>query len=170
MGGRYPLHILGRFRADLCLPSSSHSSPNSGSDQVLSRHDSDPHSLTTPVSTLASASTTAQSTSSYSVTRSRIVPVRSQPTRASIPLRPQTVGSGHVAIIREFLRKHLLRTTRHHNIANFGYPTPQHWEQTTRDDISIGTDLLGQLQSHVGERTSFSGVNPEKKTENGKPL
>ena len=64
----------------------------------------------------------------------------------------------------------LLRTTRHHNIANFGYPTPQHREQTTRDDILIGTDLLGQLQSHVGERTSFSGVNPEKKTENGKPL
>ena len=63
-----------------------------------------------------------------------------------------------------------LRTTRHHNIANFGYPTPQHREQTTRDDILIGTDLLGQLQSHVGERTSFSGVNPEKKTENGKPL
>ena len=57
----------------------------------------------------------------------------------------------------------LLRTTRHHNIANFGYPTPQHREQTTRDDILIGTDLLGQLQSHVGERTSFSGVNPEKK-------
>ena len=64
----------------------------------------------------------------------------------------------------------LLRTTRHHNIANFGYPTPQHREQTTRDDILIGTDLLGQLQSHVGERASFSGVNPEKKTENGKPL
>ena len=64
----------------------------------------------------------------------------------------------------------VLRTTRHHNIANFGYPTPQHREQTTRDDILIGTDLLGQLQSHVGERTSFSGVNPEKKTENGKPL
>ena len=63
LGSRYPLHILGRFRADLCLPSSSHSSPNSGSDQVLSRHDSDPHSLTTPVSTLASTSTTAQSTS-----------------------------------------------------------------------------------------------------------
>ena len=55
-------------------------------------------------------------------------------------------------------------------ITNFGYPTPQHREQTTRDDILIGTDLLGQLQSQEGERTSFSGVNPEKKTENGKPL
>ena len=48
-----------------------------------------------------------------------------------------------------------------YNIANFGYPTPQHREQTTRDDILTGTDLLGQLQSHVGERTSFSRVNPE---------
>ena len=64
----------------------------------------------------------------------------------------------------------ILRTTRHHNIANFGYPTPQYREQTTRDDILIGTNLLGQLQSHVGERTSFLGVNPGKKTENGKPL
>ena len=64
----------------------------------------------------------------------------------------------------------VLRTTQHRNIANFGYTTPQHREQTTRDDILIGTDLLGQLQSHVGERTSFSGVNPEKKTESGKTL
>ena len=37
----------------------------------------------------------------------------------------------------------------------------QHWEQTTQD-ILIGTDLLGQLQSHVGERTNFSGVKPGK--------
>ena len=75
----------------------------------------------------------------------------------------------HAKCLLAFI-SYLLRTTRHHNIANFGYPTPQHREQTTRDDILIGTDLLGQLQSHVGERTSFSGVNPEKKTENGKPL
>ena len=37
-----------------------------------------------------------------------------------------------------------------------------HREQTTQDDILTGTNLLGRLRSHVGEQTSFSGVNPEK--------
>ena len=67
-------------------------------------------------------------------------------------------------------RHQILRTTQYRNIANSGYPTPQHQEQTTRDDILIGTNLLGQLRSHVGERRRFSGVNPEKKTKSGEPL
>ena len=105
-GGRRPLHTLGLFRADLWFPFSSHSSQNSGLDQVLPRHDSDSHSLPTPVLTLASTSTTAQSMSLYSVTRSRIIPVHRQPTQASILSRSQTVESGHVAIMWECLRQH----------------------------------------------------------------
>ena len=106
LGGRRPLHILGRFRGDLCLPSSSHISPNSGKYQVLQWHDSDPHSLTTPFSAVASTSTATQPMSSPSVTGSSVIPVRSQPPQASVPPRPQAVGSGSVAIIREVLQHH----------------------------------------------------------------
>ena len=208
LGSRCPLHILGWFRSDLCLPSSSHSSQNSALDQVLPRHDGDSHSLPTPVSTLASTfttaqstssysvtgssrsakmqmfttcthfrhwvaetirltyensseselpkikahdvravaasiaychslptpvwtlastSTTAQSTSSYSVTGSRTIPVRPQHMQASIPSRPQTVESGHVAIIRECLRQH----------------------QFPESVVEMAADPLGDSSSHV---------------------
>ena len=77
LGGRRPLHILRWIRADLCLPSSSHSSLNSGKDQILPRHDSDHHSLTTPISTVASTSTATQPTYSHSITRRGAISVHS---------------------------------------------------------------------------------------------
>ena len=49
----------------------------------------------------------------------------------------------------------LLRTTRHHNIANFGYPTPQHREQTTRDDIFDRHWFIGSTSITCGRADKF---------------
>ena len=102
-------------------------------------------------------------------------PERPTSNRNSRPNSPENTSRQHTdsrVVPRQVpgFRHQILRITRHHNTANFGYPTPQPQEQTIRDDILIVTDLLGQLQSNVGERTSFSGVNPVIKIENGKPV
>ena len=68
MGSRRPLHILGRLRPNLCLPTSPDSSPNPPKDQVFPWHHSGPHRFPTPISTVAPSATSAQPSSSVPLT------------------------------------------------------------------------------------------------------
>ena len=62
LGLRRPLHIMGRFRPNVRLPSSSNSPQNFPEDQGLPRHHSDSDRFPAPVST---AATTTQPSSSH---------------------------------------------------------------------------------------------------------
>ena len=62
LGLRRPLHIMGRLRPNVRLPSSSNSPQNSPEDQGLPRHHSDSDRFPAPVST---AATTTQPSSSH---------------------------------------------------------------------------------------------------------
>ena len=69
LSGRRPLHILGRLRSSVRLPSSYHSPLKSPEDQGLPRHHGDSDRLTALVSTVASPTTTTPPTSSHSADR-----------------------------------------------------------------------------------------------------
>ena len=101
MGGRRVLHILGRLRPNLCLPTSSNSPPNPPKDQLFPRHNSDPHRFTTPVS-----ATSAQPSSSRPAARRSPVPVHPQPSPPLVPQRPSPFGSRRVALIWDLRRQH----------------------------------------------------------------
>ena len=65
LGSRHPLHIVGRLRTDICIPSSSYHSQDSGKNKNLSRNDSDTHSITTSVTAMAPTPVTTQCTTTH---------------------------------------------------------------------------------------------------------
>ena len=105
LGGKCPLHILGRLRPNLCLPTSSNSPPNPPKDQVFTWHHSDPHRFSTPVLAMAPSATSAQPSSSHTADRCSPVPVHPQHSPPSVPQRPSPVGSSHVVLIQDLLRQ-----------------------------------------------------------------
>ena len=78
LGGRHPLHILGRLRPSLRLPSSSNSSQDPPKDKILSRHHSRPHCFPTPISAVAPSAISAQPASSRTADRHSSVPIHPQ--------------------------------------------------------------------------------------------
>ena len=78
LGGRRPLHILGRLRPSVRLPSSSHNPQNSPENQGLPRHHSDSNRFPASVSTVAPIATTTQPASSHSADQRSSVPICSQ--------------------------------------------------------------------------------------------
>ena len=78
MSGRRPLHILGRLRPNLCHPTSCNSPQNPPKDQVFPWHNSDPHRVTTSISTVAPSANSAQRSSSHTTDRRSPVPVHPQ--------------------------------------------------------------------------------------------
>ena len=106
LGGRRPLHILGRLRPGVRLPSSSHSPQNSPEDQRLPRHHGDSNCFTAPVSTVSPIATTTQPASAHSADQRSSLPIRTQHLTPSVSQGASPVRSGHVDIIRDFLKQH----------------------------------------------------------------
>ena len=65
LGSRHPLHIVGRLRTDIRIPSSSYRSQDSGKNQNLSKNDSDTHTITTSVTAMAPTPVTTQCTPTH---------------------------------------------------------------------------------------------------------
>ena len=87
LGVRLPLHILGRLRPSVRLPSSSHSSPNHPEDQGLSRHHGDSHCLAARVSTVTPIATTTHPMASHTADQRSTVPIHFQHPPPSVPQR-----------------------------------------------------------------------------------
>ena len=104
--GLGPLHIVRRIRTDICIPSSSNRSPDSGKNQNISRNDSDSHRIAGSVTAMAPTPVTTQCTNTHTNTGRGTVPVHSQPSSASVPQRTKLVVSGRVAVISDILRQH----------------------------------------------------------------
>ena len=103
LGGRRPLHIVGRLRTDICIPSSSNRSPDSGKNQNVSRNEGDSRRIAGSVTAMAPTPVTTHCTNTHTTTGRRTVPVHSQPSSASVPQRTKPVGSGRVS---DILRQH----------------------------------------------------------------
>ena len=95
-----------RLRTDICIPSSSNRSPDSGKNQNISRNDSDSHRIAGSVTAMAPTPVTTQCTNTHTNTGRGTVPVHSQPSSASVPQRTKLVVSGRVAVISDILRQH----------------------------------------------------------------
>ena len=106
LGGRRPLHIMGRLRPSVRLPSSSHHPQDSPENQGFSQHHSDSDRLPAPVLSVAPTTTTTQPTSSHSADRRGSLPVRAQHATAPVPQGASPVRSSRVAIIRDILKQH----------------------------------------------------------------
>ena len=111
LGGRRPLHIVGWLRTDICIPSSSKRSPDSGKNQNVSRNDGESHRISGSVTAMAPTPVTTQCTNTHTTTGRGTVPVHSQPSHsqpssASVPQRTKPVGSGRVAVISDILWQH----------------------------------------------------------------
>ena len=106
LNGRRPLHIFGRLRSSVRIPSSSHSPLKSPEDQGLPRHHGDSDRLTALLSTVASPTTTAPPTSSHSADRRGSIPVCSQHSLAPVPQGATPVKSSRMPIIRNILKQH----------------------------------------------------------------
>ena len=109
LGGRRPLHIVGRLRSSIRLLSGSHRPQDPPENQGLSRHHSDSDSFPAPVSSVAPPSTTTQPTSSHSADRRGSLPVRAQHATAPVSQGASPVRSSRVVIIRDILKQHDFR-------------------------------------------------------------
>ena len=106
LGGRCPIHILGRLSPSVLLPSSSHNARNPQEDQGLPRHHGDSHCFPALVLTVAPAATTTQPSSSHTADQRSTIPIHSQHSPPSVPQRASPVRSSHVALIRDILKQH----------------------------------------------------------------
>ena len=106
LGGRRPLHILGRLRPSLRLPTRSHNPQNPPEDQGLPRHHGDSHRFLTPVSDVASSATPSQPSFSHTADQHSTVPIHSQHSLPSVPQKTSPVRSSRVALIRDILKQH----------------------------------------------------------------
>ena len=106
MGGRRPVPILGRFGPSLRISSGSHCAQDDPENTEIPRHHGHSDSVSTPVTTVASSVAPVEHTSQDSPDRRSPIPVCAQPPAASVPQRSQTIGSSHVALIRDVLKRH----------------------------------------------------------------
>ena len=110
MDGRCPVPIMGRLGTSLCISSGSHCSQNSPENPKIPGHHGHHDRITTSIPTVASTSPVEHTSSDLSPRRPT-VPVGAQPLTPSIPPRSQTIGSSHLELIRDVLKRHLFPDT-----------------------------------------------------------
>ena len=105
LGGRRSLHIMGRLRSSVRLPSGSHRPQDPPENQGISRHHSDSDSLPEPISSVAPLTTTTQPTSAHSADRHVSLPVCAQHVTAPVSQGAPPVRSTLMDIIRDILKQ-----------------------------------------------------------------
>ena len=105
MGVKRPVNILGQFRFDVCVSTSSDSSQDHGQDSKVLRHVGHCDTILESIQVLASHSLTTQPMCSDTFTGGPTVPVLSSPSTSSVSPGPETVWPRRLDVTRQALRK-----------------------------------------------------------------